>query len=435
MSYHKNFFFGSHALYSDTFGKEKTQKSEQKTQQNFRFVRWRQRSRWKEFEKKDIDRISFSLLVFVFWVVPVKKRRMMRICLLFLFAAVATVAVSMPTSYPTSGVTTFSHALKNMPLLPGKNETELYATDCNPAKSGTICAVTTMHIPSIYPGQGCPWDWENGRLRLYVDGEATAAYDVTLLEVANVGSRAAIGDNRPSDPSPFGHTLFGKTASSGGVYTTLRVPFQKSLRVTVTPPSTCNTQMTFWFVIRGVKGIPGVIFGDFLLPPTARLRTLHNVTRSVPPLGYVTVTAPAGGGTLAVVMQDVQSTDLNYLEGCVRAFVDGASDAQFLSSGTEDYYMSASYWDEGLYTTPLAGLTYKSPGNNATASYKTHERDPVMWTSSFQLAFRNFEVTDGSPGSCPYRWGEGGGERRKAPPPNLKVGPADFSILVWLYTW
>eukprot|EP00759_Apiculatamorpha_spiralis_P032642 PhF_6_TR3410/c0_g1_i3/m.4925 len=293
---------------------------------------------------------------------------------------------------PTSGVTTFSHALKNFPLPPNR-ETDIYATRCQ----GTLCAVTLIHIPSIYPGSGCPWDWENGRFRLYIDNETKPSIDVSVLDLAHVGARAAVGNNAPTDGSPFGHTLFGKTAKSGAVYSTIRIPFGSAIRATIQAPSTCNTTQTFWFIIRGVMNIPGIVFGDFILPPTARVRILENVTLGLKPLDYITLSPGASAGTLILSSQEVQSTDLNYLEGCVRVFIDGSNTPQFLSSGTEDYYLSASYFDEGRFTTPLSGLTYLNGA--ATAMYKTHERDPVMWTKYFQIAFRNMEDA-----SCPTKW-------------------------------
>ena len=70
-----------------------------------------------------------------------------------------------------------------------------------------------------------------------------------------------------------------------------------------------------------------------------------------------------------------------YLEACMR-FYPNAKDAAtnstpiFLSSGAEDYFLSASYFDEGEFISPNSGLTYKAGG--AIGSYKLHDlRDQV----------------------------------------------------------
>ena len=56
----------------------------------------------------------------------------------------------------------------------------------------------------------------------------------------------------------------------------------------------------------------------------------------------------------------------------MRAMIDGAEEPLFLSSGGEDYFLSAFYFDEGEFRAPGAGLTYKSGGS--MSAYKTHDR-------------------------------------------------------------
>jgi hypothetical protein len=76
---------------------------------------------------------------------------------------------------------------------------------------------------------------------------------------------------------------------------------------------------------------------------------------------------------------------VGYLEACMR-FYPNAKDAAtnstpiFLSSGAEDYFLSASYFDEGEFISPNSGLTYKAGG--AIGSYKLHDlRDQVRLQS------------------------------------------------------
>ncbi len=42
----------------------------------------------------------------------------------------------------------------------------------------------------------------------------------------------------------------------------------------------------------------------------------------------------------------------------MRFYADGATQPLFLSSGAEDYFLSASYFDEGMFKGPNSGLTY-----------------------------------------------------------------------------
>ena len=88
----------------------------------------------------------------------------------------------------------------------------MFAHNCTTAP----CTITQIHVPSIYPGSGCPWDWESGILRVYVDGAAVPTIDITLLQMAAVSAAADTGNGGPQDVSPFGANLFGKNARTGG---------------------------------------------------------------------------------------------------------------------------------------------------------------------------------------------------------------------------
>ena len=153
----------------------------------------------------------------------------------------------------------FGHAIKNGGLAPYPAETTSFEHNC----SAPPCVITHINVPSIYPQQSCPWDWENGRLRVYVDGAATPSVDITLLQLSSVGTLAASGNNL-SPQAPFGNDLFGKTALTGGVYSTMRIPFGKSIRTAIVAPASCNVTQIFWFVVRGVEALP-VTVGDFVV--------------------------------------------------------------------------------------------------------------------------------------------------------------------------
>jgi len=233
----------------------------------------------------------------------------------------------------------FGYAEKNGPMQPAnQGETVLFNHTCGTAP----CVITQMHIPSIYPGHGCPWDWESGRLKVYVDGSAVPTLDVTLLQIASVGAAGAQG-NSHKDISPFSAgNLFGKNAQTGGVWTTIRIPFGVSVTVTLQQALECNSESTYWFIIRGVEGLQ-ISLGEIELPPQARLvQSFINATTYAPDQYIPLANASSGiDGMLLYTFVDATSNDPNYLEGCFHiTFGDGST--QFLSSGTEDYFLSAS---------------------------------------------------------------------------------------------
>ena len=224
-----------------------------------------------------------------------------------------------------------SHAIKNGPLAAYPAEQTTFQHNCTNAP----CVVTSINIPSIYPTGGNLFDWENGRLCVYIDGESSPSINVTILELAHVGALAAISSDTPVDGSPFGNDLFGKTAKTGGVYTTMRIPFASSIRTTITAPPSATAAAVFWFVIRGIEALPITLGSELILPDQARL-TMQRVNRvNIQPRDIVTLASVPNGtaGALVTVMMDAQSMDLTFLEGCMRFFANGAAAPQFLSSG------------------------------------------------------------------------------------------------------
>ena len=85
---------------------------------------------------------------------------------------------------------------------------------------------------------------------------------------------------------------------------------------------------------------PGVQVAGLQLPPNARLKTYTTAIEGLHALSYVTLAniSTGNGGVLHEVYMHANSTEFLFMEGCFRAFVDGADEQEdrpmFLSSGT-----------------------------------------------------------------------------------------------------
>ena len=81
-------------------------------------------------------------------------------------------------------------------------------------------------------------------------------------------------------------------------------------------------------------------------------------------LEFVTLaSSPAGtSGAFLRVNFDSKGPNFGYLEACMRLVTDGATTPLFLSSGAEDFFLSASYFDEGMFKTENSGLTFFEEG-------------------------------------------------------------------------
>jgi len=328
----------------------------------------------------------------------------------------------------------FGTALKNAPIPAFPAEWEIYNHSC----AAPPCVITQLHFPSIYPGGGDPWAWEQGVLRVYVDGDEPSAPSIalTLLQLAGVGAAGAKGDSH-SDVSPFSAELFGKNAQTGGVWSTMRIPFQSSVRLTVQQAPSGVHQGTFWGIVRGVEAL-GITLSDMELPPAARLVQSTISGAVFQPQQFITLAqAPAAmDGLMLSVFLDATSVDPNYLEGCFHIVNGDDGAVTWLSSGTEDYFLSASYFDEGVFAGSQAGLTYRGAGGDLSC-YKTHTRDLVPFHGGMQYIWRNNE--DGK--SCPNHWGSDAVPAAAAAPQPARIrgglgtAPLNLTSIVFYYAW
>lgn len=290
---------------------------------------------------------------------------------------------------------TFGTAGKQERLYPGR-EKLLFA------RQGAGC-LTHMWFGGSWPGYG------RTRIRVYVDGEAQPSIDMELFLGHGIGwnDRAA----------PWGTALVGKTGQPSGLYNSYRIPFGKSVRVTAELAPGVKRSHAFWWIVRGVENLP-VYLGNIRLPPSARLRLVVHEDVKLRPLEMVDLAQSPGAGALYQVTLSVASKNCNFLEGMMRAYLNGSTQPLLLSSGTEDYFLGTYYFNRGKYHLPLAGLTHKKvsfSGACRFSAYRFHVEDPVIFQQGWRLVWRNGEEKAGKPYGSPK--------------------PSRMTSYVWVYEW
>ena len=96
--------------------------------------------------------------------------------------------------------------------------------------------------------------------RYYVDGEEEASIEFIPSMACGVGS---------FDPqAPWGTKWFGKGAKDGAWFLNFKIPFQKSIRITVQHLSTSSGG--FYLILRGAPNLP-ISIGGVTVPATAKL--------------------------------------------------------------------------------------------------------------------------------------------------------------------
>ena len=221
----------------------------------------------------------------------------------------------------------------------------------------------------------------NTIVRYYIDGDRDPTIETNLYMLHGIGFYDASSTKIP----PWGTKRIGRTAINGGLYNTIEIPFQKSIRIAFVS----KTNGSWWYIVRGVENYP-VVVGQLKLPHNAKL-VLHKLEHIVlSPLSYINLATSNKNGLLFMIVLAAESVDMTYLEGCFR-WVSANQTTQYLSSGTEDMFLSAYYFNNGIFHTDHSGLTYlKRP--TAMSAYKFFEDDPILFKNSFNLVWRAGEV-------------------------------------------
>ncbi len=318
-----------------------------------------------------------------------------------LAAGIFLLAFATPSpAAPLSGLKTFGTAGKQLTLLTTGREAELFHY------AGRGC-LTHMWFGGNFKNYG------QTRIRIYVDGETNASIDMQLF----LGHGIGFADSS----APWGIARIGKTGDPSGVYDTYRIPFGKSIRVTAQLAPGAPDHPEFWWIIRGTENLP-VELGGVKLPASARLKLYKLVDYTAQPLEEFPLCDVKGDGALYEVTMAVQGlraggdwTDLSFMEGCMRAYIGGATKPLLLSSGLEDYFLGTYYFNKGKYYTPVAGLTHYDPGEHEFSAYRFHDDDPIFFRDGLRLTARCGEKVNGQVIGNPPK--------------------AGYTTYVWIYQW
>lgn len=256
---------------------------------------------------------------------------------------------------------------------------------------------------------GGSWtDWDQTLINIYVDGESSPSISFELY----LGHGIGYGDQT----APWGTARIGLTSTPSGIYNTYRIPFGSRIVVTVKMPPSVTSNQAFWWILRGETNYP-ITFNGYTLPSTARLQLQKQNNILVQPLDLFTMAEVSGKyGMLYQVTMAANSSSFSFLEGQFRAYIDGATNPLYLSSGTEDYFLGSYYFNDGIYHLPVAGCTH-FVNNQAFSGYRFHEEDPIFFSNALTLQGRCGEEADN------YVFGP-------SPP-----AATTFTTYAWVYTW
>lgn len=260
----------------------------------------------------------------------------------------------------------------------------------------------------------------NTMIRYYVDGEVNASIAFLVPQACGAG----FADQH----NPWGTKWFGKGAADGAWFNNFRIPFQKSIRITA--QHLLGNYGGFYMIVRGVPNLD-INIGGVTLPHNARLN-LVIFQKEVQPVEWIPlVDVPKGSGLFFMHTIAVQSENLNFLEGCYHQYspYNQAFPGTILSTGTEDYFDSAWYFNGGQFWLPVSGFTHLDTSNNQVkwSAYRFHEMDPLLFDNGFKLLWRNGDLVDPVGQKCRISGNDGiiAGHPTKS----------NVTIYSWIYQW
>lgn len=251
--------------------------------------------------------------------------------------------------------------------------------------------------------------------KYYIDGESTPSIAFQPPLACGVGF--------DDQTAPWGTKWFGKGAHTTGWFHNFRIPF-KSIKITYATDKGAKPAR-IWMIVRGSDNLP-LRIGGVDLPSTARMK-LYNTNVELAPLQFVDLAKVSGAGMLFLTTMQVESGNQNFMEGCMHLYTQDYTQwpGLLLSTGMEDYFDSAFYFNGGTFHAPVAGSTHLAGGN--FSGYRFHEMDPIVFSDGMRFQWRNGDVTDPATGlKCTL---ESGGT------PSGSPQTSQLRALVWVYQW
>ena len=178
------------------------------------------------------------------------------------------------------------------------------------------------HLWSVGPGSAAKPELDGIQIySFYVDGEPEPSVRFSMRAAAGIIFDPVIADKRDvqplpngsallpdgppkklvnssaipiSAPTPWGTEWLGKGSDMEGYYNNFKLPFSRSLLVTVELPAWAPKGLAVWTILRGEENVP-LTLGGRALPPTARLRTHTNTHVFVDDMGFTPLVNSTGG--------------------------------------------------------------------------------------------------------------------------------------------
>lgn len=204
-------------------------------------------------------------------------------------------------------------------------------------------------------------------IRMFWDGEESPSVEAPVGDFFGVGFAKYLHYNS---------LYLGMT--SGGFYTYFPMPFEKSSRIEIHNNSPFGIA-AFYYHIQYYKL-------DKLPADTPRFHAKFKREKVKGMDNYVILDAKGKGFyTGTVLSMKGSKPDLAFLEGDEMIYVDGENFPSIHGTGTEDYFNSGWYFNQGTFASLFHGLTIKDEKAGMISAYRFHILDAIPFHSSIKV--------------------------------------------------
>lgn len=213
-------------------------------------------------------------------------------------------------------------------------------------------------------------------LRIYWDGEDSPSVEVPVGDFFGTGFQY----------THYTSALIGM--SSGGYYSYIPMPFNRSARIEVmnqtgTDVSALYYQIEYLKLPKFTKDY-GYFHAQWRREP--RTRKGEN---------YVILEARGRGHFIGLNMSmQGYAGSFNFLEGDEMIYVDGESSPSIAGTGTEDFFNSGWYFNKGVYSALSHGLIIKDKQKFRISAYRFFITDAIPFTSSITVTIEHGHNND-----------------------------------------
>jgi hypothetical protein len=213
-------------------------------------------------------------------------------------------------------------------------------------------------------------------IRCYWDGEKQPSVEAPVSDFFGMG----FGKWKDFISMPLNMT-------SGGYNSYWPMPFHRSARITVENRGKLPVSNFYYNIdIRTYDKLPKEAL--YFHASYRQVRTQQDKP--------VTILETTGRGHYVgtlLSMQPLRGSQLGYLEGDERVFIDGERKPSIIGTGTEDYFSSGWYYDTGEYSAPYHGVTVKDDSGRIN-TYRWHIEDPIPFKKNFRFEIEHGGIND-----------------------------------------